>query len=66
MLKCFILVMCIMNEVCNFKASVICVESFQTTLHKEYRISYFGHYKNVDATVVPSNGTTQSFKVNSI
>lgn len=29
----------------------------------EYRISHFGHYKNIDATVVPYSGTTQSFTV---
>ncbi|XP_046453897.1 neutral ceramidase-like [Daphnia pulex] len=29
----------------------------------EYRISHFGHYKNIDASVVPYYGTTQSFSV---
>jgi hypothetical protein len=29
----------------------------------EYRISHYGHYKNIDASIVPYNGTTQSFNV---
>nr|CAH0108394.1 unnamed protein product [Daphnia galeata] len=29
----------------------------------DYRISHFGYYKNIDASIVPYNGTTESFKV---
>ena len=29
----------------------------------DYRISHFGYYKNIDASIVSYNGTTKSFKV---
>jgi neutral ceramidase len=32
----------------------------------DYRISHFGYYKNIDASIVPYNGTTESFKVNKL
>ncbi|XP_032795004.2 neutral ceramidase [Daphnia magna] len=32
----------------------------------EYRISHFGHYKNIDGSIDPYSGTTQSFMVGAV